>query len=387
MKKMSKKESLCIITFFIGIIIIISILLRNFVQGRFIVFKFYYKAGIEAAVFLIVISLILLIIERYKIYKKKGIYSVKINFIKTLFVILLVALLSAVGGLVYGFYNYHQSSRNQTSIGIYISSSYEPINFTGENINNPVLTADDITDFEAQFVADPFLIYEDKTFYMFFEVLNWDTYQGDIAFAISDDGFNWSYGQVILDEPFHLSYPCVFKWENEYYMIPSNYQENSIRLYKANDFPYSWSYVKTLLDGRRFVDNTIVRYNNTWWIFSETGLNDELSLYYSDTLLGTWIEHPESPVVDGDPNIARPGGNVVVFNDRIIRYTQDDYPYHGSHVWAFEITTLTKKTYEEHRVGNKPILKGFDNWNSRFMHHISPCQLDDGSWIACVDGS
>jgi len=219
-----------------------------------------------------------------------------------------------------------------------------------------------------------------------FEVLNANTGQGDIGLAISNDGLNWSYSQIVLDEPFHLSYPCVFKWKNEYYMIPETSQTKSIRLYKANNFPYSWSFVKTLLKGRDFVDNTIFHYNNTWWLFTGTGDDDVLRLYYSDTLFGSWTEHPNSPIINGDANIARPGGNVIIVDNRIVRYTQDDDPYYGNQVWAFEITTLTRVRYVEQRIGCRPILKGFDNWNTRGMHQISPCRVSDNRWIASVDG-
>jgi len=244
-----------------------------------------------------------------------------------------------------------------------------------------------VTDIPAAFVADPFLIHENDTFYMFFEVLNTNTGQGDIGLAISNDGFDWNYKQIVLDEDFHISYPYVFKWKNEYYMIPGSSQKESIRLYKSNNFPYNWSFVKNLIQEKRFVDTSIFRYNNTWWLFTGSCNNDVLWLYYSDNLTGPWIEHPKSPIVSGDANIARPGGNVIVFDThRIVRYTQDDDPYYGNQVWAFEITALTKTSYEEHRVGRMPILKGFDNWNTRGMHQISPCQVSDNGWIASVDG-
>ena len=88
------------------------------------------------------------------------------------------------------------------------------------NIVNPILTASDIDDINATYVADPFLFFENDIWYMFFEVFNENTNQGDIALATSNDGFHWTYQQVVLDESFHLSYPYVFKWQNDYYMMP-----------------------------------------------------------------------------------------------------------------------------------------------------------------------
>ncbi|MCK4830351.1 hypothetical protein KA005_82295, partial [bacterium] len=127
-------------------------------------------------------------------------------------------------------------------------------------------------------------------------------------------------------------------------------------------------------------------YNNTWWLFTGTGNNDVLRLYYSDTPLDPWTEHPKSPIINGDANIARPGGNVIAFDNRIVRFAQDDDPYYGNQVWAFEIIELSKESYEEIKVGNKPVLKGYDNWNTRGMHQVSPYRVNDTIWIAAVDG-
>ena len=276
--------------------------------------------------------------------------------------------------------------QSEWSIGIYVGKG--PFNFVSPgNIANPVLTAEDVTDVPADFVADPFMVKEGSTWYMFFEVLNRHTDQGDIGMAISNDGLDWTYRQIILDESFHLSYPYVFKWKNEYYMIPEACQTKSIRLYKANDFPYSWSLGKILLKGRDFVDNTIFNYNNMWWLFTETGDNDVLRLYYAEDLMGPWIEHPKSPIIIKNANIARPGGRVLIFNDQIIRYTQDDEPTYGNQVRAFEITELTTTSYKEKEMKGSPVLKatGF-GWNRNGMHHIDAHQIEHDKWIACVDG-
>lgn len=272
------------------------------------------------------------------------------------------------------------------SIGIYSSNSSEPFSFSGNNIQNPVLTSRDITDVPARFVADPFLINYGKEYFLFFEVMNEETNNGDIGLATSNNGYNWSYNRIVLDEPFHLSYPYVFEWKNKFYMIPESSQVKGVRLYQANDFPYNWSFVKTLIEGKDFCDSSVCYYNNTWWLFTSTSSNSDLYLYYSDSLFGPWVEHPKSPIIKGDMNISRPGGKIVVLKDRIIRYAQDDYPDYGNQVWAFEITNISKKTYEEHKISNIPVIKGYDSWNIRGMHQVSPYKVNNSTWIAAVDG-
>jgi len=272
------------------------------------------------------------------------------------------------------------------SIGIYMGDS--PFNLSSPAIiDNPVLTAKDVTDIRASFVADPFMVRKNSNWYMFFEVMNVSSGHGDIGFAVSNDGLNWNYQQIVLDEPFHLSYPCVFRWKNEYYMIPESAKAKSIRLYKATDFPTRWSFVGNLLEGY-FIDPSILYYQSKWWIFAQTNRCATLSLYYSENLMGPYTEHPKSPIIRGDKNIARPGGRVLLFGDHMIRYTQDCEPTYGNQLWAFEINTLTTSEYEEKQVGKNAILKASGNgWNADGMHHIDPHWIaGDNKWIACVDG-
>jgi hypothetical protein len=275
--------------------------------------------------------------------------------------------------------------RQGWSIGIYVGES--PLDLLpAKNINNPVLTAEAVTDVPASFVADPFMVKEDSTWYMFFEVMNNHTHQGDIGLATSDDGYHWTYRQIVLDEPFHLSYPYVFRFQDEYYMIPASHPHEvpSIRLYKAVDFPVRWIFVENLVPGN-LVDSSVVRYGDKWWLFGAN--NDALHLYYADELTGPWKEHPESPVVKGDIRIARPAGRILVLGNKIIRYAQDGARIYGDKVRAFETTELTTTSFKQQEVKESPILQGSGTgWNAERMHQIDPHQIDENRWIACVDG-
>lgn len=271
------------------------------------------------------------------------------------------------------------------SIGIYRGSSpfdlHDP-----EEIANPVLTGRDVTDVDALFVADPFMAIEDDRFYMFFEVLNRSSSQGDIGYAESHDGEQWEYKNIIIDEPFHLSYPYVFKWEGQYYMIPESHEDLSIRLYRAASFPGKWEFVQNIFNGEHYVDPSIFRHENLWWLFYANPKNDALNLYYSTELTGEWKPHPMNPIVKLDKHIARPGGRVLVHNGKIYRFAQDADPRYGIQIFAFEILELSPKEYQEKMVREQPIVtmtgKG---WNAKGMHHVDPHYVQ-GKWIATVDG-
>ncbi len=273
------------------------------------------------------------------------------------------------------------------SIALYQGDSPFSMN-PAESVTNPILTAEDVTDVPCLFVADPFFLREDSGWYLFFEVLNTDTRHGDIGLATSSDGLNWRYVQIVLDEPHHLAYPHVLKSDGDYYMLPSS-GSGPVVLYRAKNFPTEWQRVDVIVD-RVVADATVFRYEGHWWLIgavkSERN-NDTTVLYHAENIVGPWTEHPKSPVVTGNPNIARPAGRVLVVDRKLFRLAQDCYPTYGSKVNVLQITKLTTEDYEEVISDYNPVLAaGKFRWNSKAMHHMDAMQASDGSWWAVVDG-
>ncbi len=275
------------------------------------------------------------------------------------------------------------------SIGIYRGASPLALSSPGGGFRNPVLTRESITDLLATFVADPFMIRVDGTWYMFFEVLSWrrGSKKGEVAYATSQDGLDWKYQGVVLVEPFHLSYPYVFQHGSDHYMVPESAQAGAVRLYRAAPFPSRWVWVADLVTGPDHRDNCVFQHGGRWWMLTHTSERlGTLRLFHASELTGPWVEHPKSPVVAADRRIARPAGRVVSTAGRLLRFAQDCRTTYGTSVAAFEITRLTPDAYEEVELAGNPVLTGDgQRWNLG-MHHVDPHQLDDGSWIACVDG-
>jgi hypothetical protein len=255
---------------------------------------------------------------------------------------------------------------------------------------NPVLTHEDVTDIPAMMVADPFMCFQGGLWHMFFEAVNHITRRGEIGLAVSPNGFRWEYRKIVLSELHHLSYPHVFEWRGTHYMIPESAESGSVPLYEAVDFPHRWKRVRNLLEGKRFVDSSILFYEDRWWLFTEAGpelTTPVLRLFVADTPLGPWREHPSSPIRTGDPHGTRPAGRVVIANGTPIRFAQDLHPYYGCSVHAFAIAKLNPTEYSETPIGDRPVFsRGAQIWNQHGMHHIDAHSRSDGSWIACVDG-
>lgn len=275
------------------------------------------------------------------------------------------------------------------SIGIYGGSS--PLTLAPlPGVPNPVLSRDDVCDVPACFVADPFMVRDGGEWHMFFEVMNWRTGRGEIALAGSGDAVRWTYRQRVLAEPFHLSYPHVFRHDGQWYMVPESYQAGEVRLYAATDFPFRWSPVTTLLRGEYLVDGTPFHRGGLWWMFVDASPqreHDTLRLFWARELRGPWTEHPRSPLIRGDPTRARPAGRAVAIDGRLIRFAQNCQPAYGTQVRAFEILDLTADSYCERSVGRDPLLwPSGAGWNAAGMHHVDAHEVSPGNWIASVDG-
>ncbi|MCB8985997.1 MAG: hypothetical protein H6659_19365 [Ardenticatenaceae bacterium] len=273
----------------------------------------------------------------------------------------------------------------QWSLGLYAGKSpfdLKPI----DSVGNPIITADDVTDVKAGFVADPFLVHQDERWYLFFEVLDLATQRGVLAMADSVDGLDWTYRQVVLAEPYHLSYPHVFNWNGRIYMMPET-PTDSVFLYRAVEFPLVWEREATLIERAGAADSTPFFYQDHWWMLVGTVSNDTLYLYHANTPLGPWTEHPMSPLLQNEPRYSRPGGRVFTYDGRLYRVAQDGLLRYGHQLHLIEITELTTTTYAERLVEPSPWLApGNAAWNSHGMHQVDLLPNGVGQWLACVDG-
>ena len=275
-------------------------------------------------------------------------------------------------------------SQSLWAIGLYEGSS--PLSLRPAHlVTNPVLTSATVTDVPSGFVADPFHLLVGGIFHLFFEVWNEAENRGEIAHATSEDGRVWTYGGVVLREPFHLSYPCVVRVGDDVYMVPETRQAQAVRLYRAGAFPHRWTFVRELVRGD-LADATPFEHDGRWWMFAHRGL-DELRLYSAAALDGEWSEHPASPLVAGNRSLSRPAGRVLSHEGRLLRFAQDGWPQYGTCVRALEIDVLTLDEYCEHELPESPIIGATGTgWSSVGMHHVDFIRGDGDDWLVIVDG-
>ncbi|MFW6052484.1 MAG: glucosamine inositolphosphorylceramide transferase family protein [Desulfosalsimonas sp.] len=234
-------------------------------------------------------------------------------------------------------------------------------------------------------LADPFLILaDDGTPYMFYEIVFQGASNGKIAVSVFDPENNqWRYKGVIIDEPFHLSYPYVFYAEGTYYMVPETKAAKSVRLYAATEFPLKWEFVKTIIKDRKLVDPCIVYFKGKYYLFANR--KKRLYLYCADDLTGNWAPHPKSPVRRG--NYSRCAGRILCFNGEMFRPAQELSKGYGNSMRIFKIRELSEQKYSETPLGKGDFLYPFGGTWARFgMHHFDAVKISEKNYFAVFDG-
>lgn len=201
--------------------------------------------------------------------------------------------------------------------------------------------------------ADPFAVEHEGSTYVFFEDYPYKAAAKAhlSAVEIRPDGTRKLY-EKIVDEPFHLSYPQVFRFDGTYYMMPESSQDRSLRIYRCLRFPDRWVLEKRLLEGKDFADSTLFAHGGKYWLFTShstgrEGHNSNLYLYSStDPFSGDWVPHPHNPI-HTDIRRSRMAGPVYKKDGKIYRLSQYSEHHYGEAVNLNEIVELNEHSYRE----------------------------------------
>jgi hypothetical protein len=211
-----------------------------------------------------------------------------------------------------------------------------------------------------RFWADPFVWSHENKLYIFIEELFYSTERGTINCLTLNENLDVVSNQVVLEKPYHLSYPFIFEYNAQVYMLPETKQNNRVELYRCVHFPDQWELEKILIENIRALDSTLLEENGKWWLFAnvqeEGGSGwDTLHLYYADSPLSDqWTPHPLNPIVK-DVYSARPAGRIFHHEGRLIRPSQDCSVDYGYAMNFNRIVTLNETNYTEaHEHGFKP---------------------------------
>jgi hypothetical protein len=206
--------------------------------------------------------------------------------------------------------------------------------------------------------ADPFVVRREGRYFLFFEELLHRAEHGRISVLELDEKGRPAHETpaVALQRPYHLSYPFLFEYEGELFMIPETSENRTIECYRCVELPERWELHATLMEGVTAVDATLHQHGESWWLFVNIEPNpgastwDELHLFHADRPFGTeWRPHPQNPIVS-DVRRARPAGALFEHAGRLYRPAQDCGRVYGYGLRFHEVLRMDETEYEEREV-------------------------------------
>lgn len=204
--------------------------------------------------------------------------------------------------------------------------------------------------------ADPFLLQHGGRQWVFFEELCFGAPRGHIALVeLGADGTMMGPSRVALSEPWHLSYPFLWREGDQLFMIPESAQHRTVDLYACEGDLTRWRRRATLLEGQRWVDATVARFEGRLWMFctnasnDEACMHDELHAFWAERIDGPWQAHRLNPLKI-DARSARPAGRMWVSNGRLHRPVQDCSAEYGGAVSVQRVDVLDPQRFEETEV-------------------------------------
>jgi hypothetical protein len=205
-----------------------------------------------------------------------------------------------------------------------------------------------------RFFADPFVITRDEKTVCYVEDYCYRQKRGCITAIEIIDNRNYSVLGPVIQEPFHMSFPFLFEYKQELYMIPETFQSNSIRLYKCIEFPLKWEYQKDILTNVSAADSIVFDYNGKWWLLCNINVSGKaeycstLYAFYSESPLSDkWMAHELNPLIF-DSNTARNGGILDGNSSSPVRPRQkQDFDFYGKSLTLARIKNLTPSSFGE----------------------------------------
>jgi hypothetical protein len=163
-------------------------------------------------------------------------------------------------------------------------------------------------------------------------------------------GVGWSEPTVIVEEDYHLSFPCVVSDRREYFLVPESSKTRTVQLFRATRFPFEWRKETVLVEDLSAVDTTPFFLDDRWYFFTTTTEPFmETFLFWADSLGGRWHLHPKSPI-SSSVKSSRSAGHLFYQNGRLLRPTQDCSVRYGYGITINEVTRLSSTEFEERHV-------------------------------------
>ena len=197
---------------------------------------------------------------------------------------------------------------------------------------------------DKDFEADPFVFTLNNKDYIAYEIFDYSHGNGKIE-CVDFYGNRYDFFEDVNKIVGHKSFPFIFEEEKELYSIIETSDLNEISLYKFNGIKFEK--IKVLLSDGKYIDSCIKKVDGVFYLFTSTS-NDPFKqqLFFADTLLGNYQQHPCSPIAN-DNAFGRNGGPIIDRDNNYYRVCQNCAITYGGSLEVMKITTLSKTAYRE----------------------------------------
>jgi hypothetical protein len=230
--------------------------------------------------------------------------------------------------------------------------------------------------------ADPFPMRRDGRTWVFFEEMERSTRRGHISILELTEQLQPRAVGRVLAAPYHLSYPFIFSWRGELFMLPETEENRTVEVYRCVAWPEQWTLEAVLLDGVSAADATLVEASGRWWMFTtmnpprDADWDTNLHLFHADNPLGPWTPHPCNPV-KSDVRNSRSAGRPFWLGERLYRPAQDCAERYGHAIVINEVTRLDVDGFAEREAGR------IEGWRSDIVGVHTVNQEDDVLLLDC----
>lgn len=109
--------------------------------------------------------------------------------------------------------------------------------------------------------ADPFVFEHNSKLFVFYEAYDLIEKKGKIAYSLLV-GNKFSDPKIIIEGKCHLSFPYIFKFNGDIYIMPESSGDYDLKLYRASCFPHKWDLFKKALPDVFACDSIFMEMNS-----------------------------------------------------------------------------------------------------------------------------
>lgn len=244
----------------------------------------------------------------------------------------------------------------------------------GDFLNSTLFRLKPIKLPKKEFWADPFIFNHNNDNYIFFENYNYTTKKGKISCGKITNNELTDIADVI-ETDYHLSYPFIFKENEDIFLMPESSANNRLEIYKCIKFPTEWELHTTAFENEKVADAFFyIDKDKTKWLFINKQMDinapfeSELYIYKVNSFdLKDLEPHKNNPVMINS-EIARNGGPIFEYENEIYRPSQANID--GIYGRALNINKIEKLTIDEYI--ENTIVTTYPNFHKGLisMHHL-----------------